>query len=351
MVDYLIMFAILVFLAFDLLFKVKRKETTTHFFDLDNTIALRGFCCIVVIIGHTPLAYQNRIQDMILSFGYIVITFFFMTSGYGLTLKNNNKPDSIKFFWRQRLPKLLITGWLINIVSKVVNVVILKEKCGLMDYFHIHGWIKWLIACYFFFWISHRIKYTSKNYVLRRIICTVLVVIFSITMYVLKNKGIITKTIWPTECYGFIWGMLLCDYREVFIKVFNNKWLRKILGVLIVALLLGVSYLKFKPVIFFGDYLLKIILGLAIIIFILVSNIRFSYGNAVSMFLGRISFEIYLTHGTVIHIIQGLLPKLSSGMFILLAIVITVAVSFVLHILISKIVKLFYKIPIMNKTD
>lgn len=350
MVDYLIMFAVLIFLAFDLLFKVKRKETTTHFFDLDNTIALRGFCCIVVVIGHTPSAYQNRIQDLILSFGFVIITFFFMTSGYGLTLKNNKNPDSIKFFWRQRLPKLLITGWVISIVSKAIEVVVLKEKCSLISFFHIHGWIKWLIACYFFFWIAHRIKYTSKNYVLRRIICTVLVVIFSVTMYVLKKKGIINQTVWPTECYGFIWGMLLCDYRELFIKTFNNKWTRKIIGVLIVALLLGVSYLKLKPVIFFGDYFLKIILGLAIITLMLVSNIRLSYGNAVSMFLGRISLEIYLVHGAVIHILQGLLPKLSSGVFILLTLIITVSIAFVLHILATRIVKLFYKIPIMNKT-
>lgn len=350
MVDYLIMFAILIFLAFDLLFKVKRKETTTHFFDLDNTIALRGFWCIVVVLVHIPLLYQNRIQDMIGSFGYIGITFFFMASGYGLTLKNNKQPESIKDFWRQRLPKLLITGWVISIVSKAIYVVVLKEKCSLISFFHIHGWIKWLIVCYFFFWISHRIKYTLKRKVLRRSICTALVIIFSIVTYVLKNKGIIDQTIWPTECYGFIWGMLLCDYREVFVELFNKKWARKIIGVMVIAVLLGVSYLKLKPVIFLGDYCLKIVLGLAITVLILVSNIRLSYGNAVSMFLGRISFEIYLVHGAVIHILQGLLPKLSSGVFILLTLIVTVGMAFVLHILATRIVKLFYKIPIMNKT-
>ena len=45
-----------------------KKQEDSHFFDKENTNALRGFWCLIVVLVHIPLLYQNRIQDMIGSF-------------------------------------------------------------------------------------------------------------------------------------------------------------------------------------------------------------------------------------------------------------------------------------------
>lgn len=88
-------------------------KDTSHFFNLTNTTAMRGFWCIIVILVHIPAVYQNRIQDLMGSFAYIGVTFFFMTSAYGLKVGAKKNPDSTKVFWRRRLPKLLMACALI----------------------------------------------------------------------------------------------------------------------------------------------------------------------------------------------------------------------------------------------
>ena len=91
--------------------------------------------------------------------------------------------------------------------------------------------------------------------------------------------------------------------------------------------MLGVSYLKFKTIPFFGDYTLKIILGLAITLFILAINVRVNIGNKISYFLGSISYEVYLLHGIVFGIVDAMIPGLESGMFILVSMILTVGLS------------------------
>ncbi len=82
---YAIMGLVLLFMAFILIYKAKLTKDTSHFFNLTaNTTAMRGFWCIIVILVHIPAVYQNRIQDLMGSFAYIGVTFFFMTSAYGL---------------------------------------------------------------------------------------------------------------------------------------------------------------------------------------------------------------------------------------------------------------------------
>ena len=83
-----------------------KKQEDNHFFDKENINALRGFWCLIVVLVHMPLLYQKKIQDMIGSFAYIGVTFFFMTSAYGLRFQIENNPEKINTFWQNRLPKL-----------------------------------------------------------------------------------------------------------------------------------------------------------------------------------------------------------------------------------------------------
>ena len=99
MITYAIMALIMLFLTFELLYKAKYSLDVVHLFDKQNSNAMRGFWCLIVILVHIPVPYQNRIQNMLGSFAYIGVTFFFMTSAYGLRLGcvsklgrvNNNK--------------------------------------------------------------------------------------------------------------------------------------------------------------------------------------------------------------------------------------------------------------------
>lgn len=162
------------------------------------------------------------------------------------------------------------------------------------------------------------------------LIC-VLIIVFSGVMYVLGKVGIITGTTWCPEIYGFIWGIILSNVKDKFAGWMNKKWLVKVIAFCILAGILGIAYLKLKPVVFFGDYVLKIILGLAIIVFMLAANTRIEIGNKVSLFLGSISYEVYLLHGIVFALISYFAPEIISGLFIVTSIVVTVVLAVLIH--------------------
>ncbi len=329
MIDNAIMLGILAFLLFLLVFRAKySSDGNESFFDLPNSKAMRGFWCLIVILVHIPQAYQNTIQDMIGSFAYIGVTFFFLTSAYGLSSGVSRKPQSIRRFWLARLPKLIVPNWMINIVFALLFFLICDEKRGLSELFYINDWVRWLLACYLAFWLAHYFK-CCKKYC--KIIVCILVFALSLTVYCLRNAGFVQLTTWCPEVIGFVWGIVLFDKYDAIKAFFARKWVLKTVLACLLAMLLGASYLKLKHVVFWGDYALKIALGLSILGFILLLNGKIKIGNKISCFLGDISFEVYLIHGAVFRLLEEICPNLGSGVFILASIVTTVFFATIIH--------------------
>ena len=205
MITNSIMFFIALFLAGLLCVGIQRQGNCDSFFDIENSNALRGFWCLIVILVHIPSAYQNRIQDMLGSFAYIGVTFFFMTSAYGLNLQISKKPEKLNTFWRKRIPKLLIPCLLVNIVSVIV-VLIEGSEFSLRSIIQINPWVVWLLICYCFFWISNKLSGRGDW-------SNVLVIAFSSLVYGFRNQ--ISGTTWCPEIIGFVWGQLLFIYKAV----------------------------------------------------------------------------------------------------------------------------------------
>lgn len=318
---YLIMLALVICLGVVMLPGIQAKSDTAHFFDLTNTKALRGFWAIIVVLVHVPEAYQNPIQDALGSFAYIGVTFFFVTSAYGLWLGRNKMGRGLAF-WRRRLPKLLIPCFFANGVEMAVGLIA-GQSYALWYLLTICDWLKWLLVCYVLFWTLEHISALQGK--ARMAILCILVAAFSLSIYVLDDY--IEQTTWCTEVYGFIWGILLAANRERFVRWAEKNWGVKTALFMAASAVLGGLYLKAKWVPFFGDYLLKILLGVAILTFLLLLNIRFSLGNRANQYLGSISYEIYLLHNVAFALLMCGLPGLSSGAFVAGAVAVTILLS------------------------
>ena len=325
MVTYICMGLIVLFLAFEVLFKAKLQDENKGFFDLSNTKAMRGFWCFIIILVHTPEVFQNPVQDMIGSFAYIGVTFFFMTSAYGLKIGVSKDPDSIKYFWRKRLPKLLIPYYLVSFLGALF--LLLEGKAIYWpDVLLVRRWVLWLLICYIIFWIVYRIAPGGRY---NDIIISATVIILSLTVFFLEKY--ISGTTWTTEIYGFVWGLLLANTKDRF-KAFGVKsWLVKSAVLCAASGVLGIAYLKFKTVYFAGGYLLKIILGFMILLFILEVTTRVAIGNRISLFLGGISYEIFLLHGHVFGVFEHFFRGIGSGAGILSVIVTTVLLAVIVN--------------------
>ena len=348
MTGYITLFLDILIMGFVLLFGVKRSDDDAHFFDLTNTSTMRGFLCLYVVFCHSQTIVYDRIVDIVLSVGFVCVSFFFIVSGYGLYLSLNKKPQMIDTFWRKRLPRLLLTGWIINIFFEVMARILIHEEISVRDIVSVNGWIVWLLVCYLIFWIAVRLFKTANS---RIIAMMVLLVLFSVIMWALKNKGMIVRSVWSIEAYGFLWGVLLAAYRNEFIAFARNKWMAKFCMIVGASLVFGVAYLKFKPVVFWGDYMLKLLVGIALIALALVANVRFSIGNKIAVFLGGISLEVYLMHEKVFHILQKLtgLADKNLGLYILVSWGLVIILSYVLHMVADFCVKQVYRIPLLKK--
>lgn len=323
------MVMIIVLLTFIMLVKDERGRNT-NFFDKSTSASLRGFWCIVILLVHVPEAYQNTIQDLVGSFAYIGVTFFFISSSFGVMQGIMKKGNSyFENFWKNRLKRLLIP-MLISNIFMFLFILVTTKKCEFDLLIQLTGWVRQLLYFYFIVWFVYRVAFKKFSKNTKNIIICILVVIVSLATYFVGENSI---SGWPTEMWGCLYGMYLALNKEKIQDILSRKFFVLLPVFLITAGVAGLLYLKYKYIFFFGEYLLKVLLGLLINMVIFVYNSKFKIGNTVNRFLGKISYEVYLIHGLSFLIVDYFIPGINSGLFILLSIAITI----VLSILINKI--------------
>lgn len=332
-----LMAILMICIAIITLYGVKFDKDKNSLMDVHDSNFLRGFWCIIVVLVHVPAAYQNRLQDMMGSFAYIGVTFFFMTSAYGLKYSIINKPNYMKSFWRRRLLSLLVPAIIANAFSVIMGGVN-GASVSFFSFVNINDWVKVLLLMYLGFWLVYGVLPKvglGGNW--QDIVMISYVVVCSLVQR-FTNLNIMWA--WIAEPLGFAYGIIVAKYTEEIKSWISKNWILKTWGLMIVSLILGVAYLKFKPIPVLGDYWLKIILGIAITCFMLCLIAKIRVGNKVNSFLGNISYEIFLLHGGVFLLLMALSKNvMNSGAFIMALVVITICLAFVLNSVSSLIVK------------
>lgn len=306
---------------------LRRNNSSERFFDKTESNALRGFWCLIIVLVHVPAAYQNPIQDAIGSFAYIGVTFFFMTSAYGLEASLKKYPERYYGFWQRRLPKLLVPCFVVNFFDLALTLAIGQPYIPL-SLIRVNNWVIWLLACYTLWWIAVR-AFGSLD-AARCIGVIVGVAAISMAGYIFADSSPVGH--WPTEVWGFAWGMLLVRFRDRVFKTTRNRLLVTMISSIAVAFILGVAYLHLKPVPIYGDYLLKIGLGASLILIMLESDSIWLFAGRLNSFLGSISYEVYLIHSVVFRVMSSMLSgRGASGPFILGCLLISVLLAYCAH--------------------
>ncbi len=339
-IDIILTFMLIVLLIVSALWKSAPKGGPFSF-DKNFTGVLKGVSAIVVVFVHVPELYHNAAQRMVMCFGFVAVTVFFMISAYGMQFSINRSPSKyLSHFWRNRLASLLIPCLLVNLFCIVFNVCAGRNFSLLESLINIPGFVCVLLQyCALFFVVMHcqqRFKITPS---ICRAIMIAAVVGSSLFLYLsspdAKNSS---EMGWCYERMGLVWGLLLFLSFAKIVEFMNSRWFLKTLALGFLSVTLGVAYLMTKSVWFYGEYLLKIVLGFVIVSFVLFLSRKRSFGNAVVNHLGAISYEIYLSHGLVMRVILYLFPTVSSGVFLVLTMTFTIAFSTAVHKVSSKLV-------------
>ena len=336
MLTYALMGILVLWLAMSSLWGIRFDPNKNSFMSIEDTLFLRGFWCVIVVLVHVPAAYQNRIQDMLGSFAFIGVTFFFMTSAYGLKWSIDHKPGYMDCFWRRRLPPILVPALIANALNVVVRGIN-GNTITALSFLNINNWIKVLLLYYVVFWIIYGLLPRKLNVDgIQDIIMCLVVLAFSLIDYFTEIK---ITSIWIVEPLGFAYGIIAAKWERPIRKWMGRRWLVKCVSLGIAAGILGIMYLKFKPIVFWGEYLLKIALGIAISLFMYEVLHKLKVGNRINAFLGGISYEVYILHGTVFLMLMHFFKGWNSGLFIITSLVITVLLARMLKYLSRMIVK------------
>jgi len=323
MTDYLLTILILGLLAVIFFFSININKDT-EFMGLSYTNAIKAVACVIVVFVHIPAEHGNAIQDMIGSFAYVGVFCFFMISAYGCRSGIEKNREYLTTFWKKRLLALLIPVLVLNIFNFICSQAVFGT-CSIQ----IDRYIYALAIAYFIFWAVWKMRFVPEKY--KDTVIFVVILLGSLVTYFTDYDVFF---IWPVECIGFAVGLIIFNALDKIKVLLEKRLLRNVAAFGVLSLIIGVLYIKVKPVWFWGGYVVKIFLAVALLMFVFSITYRMSIKkNSLLLKLGSISFEVYLVHALVIGYIKKLLPNLSSGEFI----VVVFFVSIVMAIIIKKI--------------
>lgn len=210
--DEILTFVLLMTLFGILVYRASFSDCCNQLFDREWSTALKGVCCIIVILVHIPKEYTTRLQDVVGSFAFIAVTVFFLLSGYGLTM-NKERKGYLEHFWRNRLVSLLIPIFLVNLLKVCVNSARGTQISIADTLFSIDGFVLMMLLCYSAFYFVFGLHLVKNHKIIW--ICGLIITISFITYFF---EDLIPFTVWPVPCLGFIYGVLFAENRDIVIK-------------------------------------------------------------------------------------------------------------------------------------
>ena len=324
----LITLGLLLVFALVALWGVRKEEGPAGFFSKDYTTFLKGVAAIIVVFVHFPPEYSTPVQDLAGSFAYVGVTVFFMVSAYGMCHGVYAKRGYMASFWRNRLVSLLIPNIVVNIVFYCAESFAGMGPLPKLLY-DVNYYVVILLEFCLVFYLVMLFKDKVRN---QKVLDWVLIgIVTASAVYRYFTDHVIPQG-WCYERMGLVWGILLYRYRGTLLAWTRGHTLWKILAFAVLSGLLGVLYLKYKLVWFWGAFLLKIVLAVALIVLVTLLTYDRRFNRAI-LSLGRNSYEIYLSHGFVMGMLACLVPVLPGGAFIAATFACTLAVSYAAHAL------------------
>lgn len=307
---------------------------------------IRGIAVLLIILHHISQrdAFQYSTKELFFfnNIGYLLVTIFFFSSGYGLTTSAKSKPNYINTFIKKRLPKILIPFFVTNIIFAIYYLIIHAMPLpqiiiGIFGIVNINsnGWypIVILIMYLVYYFATKYLKKDSSRIIAYILTTIILICIFCVNGHFawwagkpgwwLSQNGFAKASWWMRQ--GVLWfsgewwvnstisfavGAIFASYKE---QIFN--WFKKYywLKLLILIVLFVVSFKTFnsindkvggywtefsssKPQIqtkfMLSALQLPVSLFFAICIPVIMMKIKIN--NPITNFLSKISYETYL---------------------------------------------------------
>lgn len=310
------------FLCFILFFSIYVRKNVRHtdirLMSMDYTQVLRGVAILMVMLQHlSGFVLGSRIFT---PFGGAGVAVFLIISGYGLSISTNKK--GLKGFWTKKLVRVFLPWlfvWLTMVLLNGEKKFSAPSLSALFLLDSTNWYLQYLLLCYLSFYISHKWFYHFRWLLMGGI--------FILSFVFWGN-------IQAEQSCSFLIGCLIAEKAKLF------KWIvEKIKVIFIFSLFLGISLLAVKQLsivrtlmdnVSLVNHAINMVMktSIAISVMMLVRLFWSQINGRLAMFIGKISYELYLVH---LFIVIGYCRII--GNMPLVSILVFVACSFLLSYL------------------
>lgn len=263
----------------------------------DNTNSLKGIAAIFILLHHIS-QYIELFSGLIFMryIGFILVSVFFFSSGYGLMYGLNNKKDYLQGFFSRRILPVLSVYWVVNIVTIISYLVVGKKFTAFeyvlsflgIDTVTASWFVGAIVILYLGFYCSFKLSRHYGYYILFAFI-----VVYCIFFSFIGYKSSYTASV-ATFMLGVVWQKI--DFDSWIVK---RYWLKlAILCTSFLFLFFSRLFLSAKGI---EAIWLHIIMRniICVIYLVLVFAIckKVSFGGKIVRWLGTIAYELYLVQG------------------------------------------------------
>ena len=321
-----------------LLWKIKPVENLRTDFNEDylsqsSAQVLRGVFAMEVLLHHVSQRVTCAPLYSVFSVDVFAgVPVFFFLSGYGLQTQYRRKGREYRrFFLLKRLPSVLIP-YLIAHVLYYIYYLVQGKHCSLRAILakFTTGMplvsFSWFILSLLIFYLAYKLSMLlcGKH---RRAMLIAMSVFY--VLYVAFFVKIGFYSWWYNSQHLFVFGMFWAEYEEKILAFVKKHYLPTTIVTAVVYLFLACFSGRLSAVLPHSTVLLRDALNLAEVTLILLLCLKFRVGNPASRFLGDISFEIYLSQGLFMWLLECGLDNFTGAVLVIAC---TVAFAALLYI-------------------
>lgn len=318
--------------------------TNNDYLGVKSTTGLKGLLALGIVFHH--LSQWVTTGEEFSNFSYMgtyIVSVFFFLSGYGLYIQNERKEGYLDNFLVKRLSRILtpfIAISSIYLIYRSLNgqeltisfFVNLFKKGSTVIY---NGWfVNIIILMYIFFYISFKM---FSNRTISILINTILIVVY-IILAIRLEYGFW----WYNSSLPFVLGLLWAKNKNYIDGILNRYYfiiLVCITGLLFISHQYDIVYKKLHLVDSYSyAFLANIDNAIFTLFFILIVR-KIDFSNKYLLFLGKISFELYMIHGLVMSMFGKyfVTSRLNDVIFTILVLIVSVSLAWFINLIIKKI--------------
>ena len=340
----MIVFAVLllILVVYQLRFCPKGFYDCLH---MENNKSLRGICALVVVMHHLSGAFHEGdiFFTIFFNVGFLAVSIFFFSSGYGLMKSYMNKENYVKGFFSRRVMSIalpyafyIMIYWIISVLRH--DPYTFGEVMASLFNGHPIVTFSWyiLVSLFFYIFFYLMMRIFKKNYAGILGSSLIFFILRAVFCY-MQNRG----THWYISSFCVPLGILVAMAENLIIEKIRRHYTMYFIlsSILMVVAFAAALIIESNG---FIDVFISVCSSIIFVVFVHLLTMKFSSENKLWKCLSHISLEVYLTHPLIMRFLRSDLIYIENNVIWGLSVIaVTIPAAWIIHLMVTKLQKLF----------